>query len=386
MVTTSFGINGIRKVFETSNGGYALRISTCDRPARSVDLLDFGAHRPLCFVTNAHTFGGCVVEGSAPFVGEHLIEKIELLPRPFDASLRQRIERGYPPGAVFYNLMHGSLAELNAVIDLLNSSRSVNVPVLVFGPQDCRGRIRRHPALDFFTTVSREALQRKYLVLQDQWLRHSFSLRNCVRSELTLLFALQEKDGYTALHSQNVSLVAFLIGERMGRSPLELELLKMGGTLHDLGKLGILDSILNKAGKLTDEERTLVQQHPLKGAGIVSPIIEDLGPSMRAALLQMIKYHHRRFDGGGYPNIEEGLPSLSLLAHIIAMADAFDAMTTRRVYVAGDFTLEEKVEDVRQNRGRQFHPDVADALLAVLSDGISVETQIEPPSSRVIVE
>lgn len=384
MVTsTHFGIAGINKSFTASGRGYTLRVATDKRDPRPVSLLDFGAHQTLYFVTNAHSFGGCVVEGRSPYVGEHPIERIELLRDPFASSLRERIDEGSPPSAVFYNLRQGSIDELNDVIDILTSSHAASIPVIVYGPDlgERRAKIREYHALDLFTDVSPKALQRKYLALQDQWLRHSFSLRSCVRSELALLFALQERDGYTALHSQSVALLAFLIGERMGMRPLELELLKVGATLHDLGKLGTLDSILNKPGRLTDSEMALIRQHPARGAAIISPMVEDLGPGMRSPLMQMVRYHHRRFDGGGYPDLEDGLTSLSPLAYIIAMADAFDAMTTRRVYVEGEFTLAEKIEDVQGNSGRQFHPAAVQALLGILADGFSVETQIELPSS-----
>src|SRR5690606_4748785 len=131
--------------------------------------------------------------------------------------------------------------------------------------------------------------------------------------------------------------------------------IRIAGILHDIGKIGISDLILNKVGKLTDEEFEIVKSHTTIGAQMVRPIGFLQGISL------IIKHHHERYGGGGYPEGISGT-DIPLGARIMAVADAFDAMTYDRVYRAG-LEPDQAVEQLIQGRGTQFDPDVVDIFV-----------------------
>lgn len=157
-----------------------------------------------------------------------------------------------------------------------------------------------------------------------------------------------------------------MIAEKLGYSKEDLEVLRKTALLHDIGKIAIPDRILNKAGRLTDEEYGVMKSHVLRGAEILKnfTFIEHVD---EGAL-----YHHERYDGKGYVNGLKG-EEIPLNARIIGIADAFDAMTANRVYrkkLDLDFVLEE----LRKGRGTQFDPRLVDIMLGLLEDGtIDVE-------------
>jgi len=138
-----------------------------------------------------------------------------------------------------------------------------------------------------------------------------------------LAAAIDEKDPYTRGHSGRVAKYSMIIGENLGLDAGELDRLRISALLHDVGKIGVDDRVLKKPGKLTDEEFTLMKQHPVKGANIMRPVAQ------LKEMLPGIELHHERMDGGGYPY---GLPGdkIPMMARIIAVADTFDAITTNR--------------------------------------------------------
>ena len=142
---------------------------------------------------------------------------------------------------------------------------------------------------------------------------------------------------------------------RMGLSEETLRALRIGGLLHDVGKIGVPDEILRKPGRLTDEEYEIFQQHPLLGAFIVGSI-----PGMEG-IVEVVRSHHERWDGKGYPDGLQG-EDIPLLGRIAAVADAVSAMTTNRPYRRG-MEWEVAIAEVRANAGTQFDPEVAAAFL-----------------------
>src|SRR5574344_1722010 len=136
---------------------------------------------------------------------------------------------------------------------------------------------------------------------------------------------VEAKDPYTRGHSDRVSEYSVLIGKKLGLDENTLHILKIGGLFHDIGKIGIPDSILLKESKLSDDEYSEIKHHPSIGAHILSTatIFEDI--------IQIVKYHHERYDGRGYPENLAG-EQIPLLARITSVADAFDAMSSRRTY------------------------------------------------------
>ena len=178
----------------------------------------------------------------------------------------------------------------------------------------------------------------------------------------SLIKTIELKDIYTAGHSKRVSEFAEFICRAMGMGRLECEYLHVAGHLHDIGKIGIPDGILLKTGRLSQAEYAIMQQHSIIGASI----FENQEGFKNMA--EIIRHHHERFDGMGYPDRLKG-DDIPLEAAIISVADSFDAMTSSRTYRIG-LSVEKAIEDIRANRGRQFHPDVVDAFIrACLSEG-----------------
>jgi len=177
---------------------------------------------------------------------------------------------------------------------------------------------------------------------------------------ITLAAAIDAKDSYTNGHSGRVAKYSREIARRAGYSEQRQQEIYVMGVLHDVGKIGVPDAIINKPGRLTDEEFEVIKTHPATGARILSAIEEMPGLAVGA------HWHHERYDGRGYPDglAGEDIPEE---ARIIAVADAYDAMTSNRSY--RDAMPQEKVrEQVERGRGTQFDPRFADIMLAMIDD------------------
>lgn len=144
-----------------------------------------------------------------------------------------------------------------------------------------------------------------------------------INSLIKMIHVIDSKDHYTKLHSLNVAKYSMLLGKELKLSEEEIEILRIGGILHDIGKIGIPDNILNKKEKLTYNEYHIVKNHPIYG--------EILLPNQYKKIKQIIRNHHERYDGLGYPDGLRG-DNIPLLARIVSIADTFDAMTTKRTY------------------------------------------------------
>ncbi len=178
----------------------------------------------------------------------------------------------------------------------------------------------------------------------------------------SMVSAVDNKDRYTRQHSEDVTEYALWIAEEMGLSEETLRALRIGGLLHDVGKIGVPDEILRKPGRLTDEEYNILKQHPLLGALIVSSL-----PGMKN-VVEVVRSHHERWDGKGYPDGLRG-EAIPLLGRIAAVADAVSAMTTHRPYRRG-MDWEVALAEVRANIGTQFDPEVAAAFLRAAKTAI----------------
>ncbi len=174
----------------------------------------------------------------------------------------------------------------------------------------------------------------------------------------SLVNALEAKDLYTGKHSERVTHYAVKAAEILGCSSAQLESLRTVGYLHDIGKIGVRDSILNKPGPLTTEEYEIVKKHPEIGDSIVADL--GLSPEERS----IIRHHHERWDGAGYPD-GLGAGRIPALARIVSVADAFDAMTSKRAYRQA-MSADESVAELLKNRGTQFDPEVVDAFIDVI--------------------
>jgi putative nucleotidyltransferase with HDIG domain len=174
--------------------------------------------------------------------------------------------------------------------------------------------------------------------------------------------SLDARDRYTAGHSRRVRDYSLIIARAMGSwGEEDLELLYRAAHLHDIGKIGVPDAVLQKPGRLTDEERVIMELHPVIGCEILQTV-RFLQPT-----LPFIRYHHERWDGKGYPDGIQGT-EIPLGARVIAVADTFDAMTSDRPYRQGMSTMR-AYDAIKEGRGTQFDPAVAEVMLAVLRDG-----------------
>ena len=174
----------------------------------------------------------------------------------------------------------------------------------------------------------------------------------------TLRLAVDAKDYYTRGHSDRVAYYAAKIGEAMGLSANEIDLLRIGGIFHDIGKIGTNDDILLKNARLDDAEYNEIKKHPLKGANILSAM------SMFQEVVPLVEYHHERIDGRGYPHGLAG-DEIPFLARIISVADAFDAMTSDRVYRT-KMDLAQAIEQLEKGKNAQFDEHIVDVFVKLL--------------------
>lgn len=185
----------------------------------------------------------------------------------------------------------------------------------------------------------------------------------------TLRYTVEAKDSYTRGHSDRVSEYSVLIGEKLGLPAEQIKTLRIGGLFHDIGKIGIPDSILLKPAKLTDEEYSQIKNHPSIGAHILgsAAIFQDIIP--------IVKHHHERYDGNGYPSKLKG-EEIPYLARIAAVADTFDAMTSRRSY-RGPIDVEHVKEEIKRCEGTQFDPQIAEVFIEILNNDFAKIQEIQ---------
>jgi putative nucleotidyltransferase with HDIG domain len=174
-----------------------------------------------------------------------------------------------------------------------------------------------------------------------------------------LAAALDARDGYTAGHSERVSTLSVLIGRQMGLDQAQLDVLRLGALLHDIGKIGVADRVLQKNGPLTQEEFEIIKTHPTLGAHILRQV------PFLSAHMPIVELHHERPDGRGYPHGLLGYAT-PLLARIVHVADAFDAMTTARAYRPAQ-TTSHAISELWRYAGSQFDTEVVEAFVAAWS-------------------
>ncbi|MBM3117955.1 MAG: response regulator [Chloroflexi bacterium] len=215
------------------------------------------------------------------------------------------------------------------------------------------------------------------LHLEEKVKEQTEKIRQSFLSSITSLArALEAKDAYTSGHSERVTKIAVAIAEEMNMPEDRIEKIRIAGLLHDIGKIGVMESVLSKPDKLTNEEFEHVKSHCEIGQRILSPIIED------EEILDIVVHHHERYDGTGYPHrlsAEQISPGakimavaeaydvvLSQSAKILAVADAYDAMTSKRPYRPA-MSHKAACAELEKGKGTQFDPAVVDALLQTIA-------------------
>jgi putative two-component system response regulator len=217
-----------------------------------------------------------------------------------------------------------------------------------------------------------QALEKRRLVLENRGYQESLQEKVAVQarrleelflaSVQSLAEALEVKDPYTRGHSVRVSHYAVLIAREMGLSGELLRQIELGGHVHDIGKIGVREDLLNKPGKLTVDEYQHIMTHPMVGWKILAPLLGEMPEA-----LNIVRSHHERFDGRGIPDGLAGT-DIPLEARIAAAADCFDAMTSDRTY-RPCLSMEEAIAEIARCSGTQFDPCVVDAMMSAVDSG-----------------
>ncbi len=184
--------------------------------------------------------------------------------------------------------------------------------------------------------------------------------RTYLETVMALALAVEAKDAYSAGHSKRVSFYSTTIADAMHADEDTKKILKDAGLLHDVGKIGIKDDVLQKAERLTPEELELMRQHPVIGEAILKPL-RSLG-----RVAEVVRHHHEAYDGSGYPSGLKGA-HIPFAVRILTVADTYDAMVTDRPY-RKRLTLQQAVEELRNGAGKQFDPAVVEAFLKLLEE------------------
>ncbi|HVN71816.1 MAG TPA: response regulator [Desulfomonilia bacterium] len=257
-------------------------------------------------------------------------------------------------GETFCQAVHADpvLATIPFVVMSANNQRPIMRRMLQLGADSYL--VKPFNVEQLVITVEK-LLSDQLLLLQKEKERLEIEQRLILASITSLCNALEARDSYTRGHSEAVSDIATKIALQMGISLEEIELIRLGGKLHDLGKIGVIDSVLLKPGKLTDEEFAIIQRHPVIGAEILRPV-----PSL-APIIPIVLYHHERMDGKGYP---EGLrgDSIPLWARITAVGDTYHALASDRPYRKG-MPRDKALEIIQKVSGTQLCPDCVEVFI-----------------------
>ena len=260
----------------------------------------------------------------------------------------------YPDMAI---IMLTGVAEVNTAVECLQLGAMdyISKPVLI---EEVRARVSK-------------ALEKRDLVLQNRFYRQNLEHRvreldrrnrdSLINGVQMLVHALEAKDSYTSGHSMRVSRYAVKTAVRLGFTGDWLEQIRLGGELHDIGKIGTREAVLHKPGSLTPEEFEHVKLHTALGERILAPFLTG-----SPTVLHIVRSHHERMDGAGFPDGIGGT-EIPLEARIVSVVDAFDAMTTNRAYRPSR-APEDALDELRRCRGTHFDGDVVDAFLSAFDD------------------
>lgn len=278
------------------------------------------------------------------------------MPRMDGIDLLREIRARYPDTAV---IMITAVADVDVAVKCL-AIGAMDYLTKPFHLEEVRARVR-------------QALERRRLVMENRDYQERLEERVQAQSRrLEELFltgiqslaeALEVKDPYTRGHSIRVARYSSVIARRLELDAGMIYQVELGGHVHDLGKIGVREEVLNKRGPLTPEEYEHIMIHPVVGWRILAPLLGDT-----PAALNIVRSHHERMDGKGVPDQLSGR-AIPLEARIAAAADALDAMTSGRPYRTTELTLEGAVEELRKRVGVQFDPDVVDAVVQATEAG-----------------
>jgi putative two-component system response regulator len=278
------------------------------------------------------------------------------MPKMGGIELLKQLRAKYPDVAV---VMITGNTDVETAVDAL-SLGAMDYIVKPFQLEEVRARVR-------------QALEKRRLILENRDYQERLEERvKAQQRRLEELFvggvqslsaALEAKDPYTRGHSVRVAAYSTMIAREFALGPELIRQIELGGNVHDIGKIGVREEVLNKTGPLTPEEYDHIMTHPVIGWRILAPL---LGDAPRA--LNIVRWHHERFDGKGLPDRLSG-QGIPLEARIVAAADTLDAITSDRPYRVSEKTLPTAVEELRRNSGSQFDPEVIAAIVKCTERG-----------------
>jgi putative two-component system response regulator len=292
------------------------------------------------------------------------IEALEHLGRQAITLLLTDMEMPGMGGIELLRQVRAKYPDVAVVMVTGNSDVETAVGALALGAMDY---ITKPFQLEEVRARVRQALEKRRLILENRDYQHNLEEKVRVQQRrLEELFvagvqslsaALEAKDPYTRGHSERVAAYSVCIAREFGLSAELIRQVELGGRVHDIGKIGVREEVLNKTGPLTPEEYDHIMTHPVIGWRILAPLLGDAPRS-----LNIVRWHHERFDGKGLPDrlTGQGIP---LEARIVAAADTLDAITSDRPYRASERTLPMAIEELGRNSGSQFDPDVIRALV-----------------------
>jgi cyclic di-GMP phosphodiesterase len=284
------------------------------------------------------------------------------MPKMDGIALLREIQARYPNTAV---VMITAVADVEVAVSCL-AMGAADYVIKPYQLDDVRARV----AL---------ALEKRRLILENRDYQECLEERVAIQArrleELflasiqSLVEALELKDPYTRGHSTRVSHYSSVIARELGLDGELLRQIELGGHVHDIGKIGVRESVLNKPGPLTDDEYQHIMTHPMLGWRILSPLLNDAPHA-----LNIVRSHHERFDGRGVPDGLRG-DQIPIEARIAAAADAFDAMTSDRPYRSTEMSVACAFEELQRSARSQLDPDVVAGFVAAADRG---ELQLLP--------
>jgi len=278
------------------------------------------------------------------------------MPKMDGFALLREIRSLYPDVAV---VMITAVADVEIAVNCL-AIGAADYVIKPYQLEDVRARVA-------------QALEKRKMVLELRAYREGLEERVAVQarrleelflaSVQSLAEALEVKDPYTRGHSVRVSDYSVIIARELGLDEEMLRQVELGGHVHDIGKIGVREEVLNKPGKLTDAEYEHIMSHPVVGWRILAPLLSEM-----PAALNIVRSHHERYDGRGMPDRLVG-SQIPLEARIVAAADAFDAMTSDRPYRPEGLSVSEAVREIVRCSGSQFDPSVVAAVVRATESG-----------------
>lgn len=358
-------------------------------PSPSAALAALGGEPPRCLVVDDEPRLRHVLvrlmqsDGFACFQAGNGVEALEVLqhhalplvltdlrmPRMDGLALLKEIRARHPDTAV---ILITAVADVDLAMKVL-ATGAMDYLTKPFHLEEVRARVR-------------QALEKRRLILENRSYQGHLEERVAAQArrleELylagvqALAEALELKDAYTRGHSVRVSRYSSLIARTLGLDPEMVRDVELGGHVHDIGKIGVHESVLNKPGPLTDEEYRHIMTHPVLGWRILAPLLGDT-----PVALHVVRSHHERFDGRGVPDGLQG-EAIPLEARIAAVADSFDAMTSSRPYRGHPLSVAEAVAELRNCAGAQFDPEVVRGFVEAVEAGAVELAPAEPTTGE----